>query len=83
MFDDCMPISESFTQCVMRNGTSETTGYIPSRAARVGNKIELPDFDGGFWEVISLGHKMHKAAVQSQSRNYKGFQGSTKGGGID
>lgn len=80
-------MSENFRQCTFKRGESCTHGFIPEWAAKVGNKVELKDFDdGGFWEVTEVGTILDKAALATQSRVYKNF-GTTSllksGGSID
>lgn len=78
-------MSEIYAQCRMRLNNVETVGYIPARAAKVGNEVELFDKDGSsqFWKVLSVGTTRTKEQVKEAERGYKDFQGSTRGGGID
>ena len=43
------------TQCRFKRGNSETVAWIDSKAAKVGNQVELLSLDGKFWEVVSVG----------------------------
>lgn len=73
-----------YVQCKLKKDNSFTHGYIEERGAKVGAFVELIDFDGEFWEVISVSDIfIDKDMIRKQERNYKFFQGSTRGGGID
>lgn len=75
---------ERFKQCKFKKGDTYTIAYIPEHAAKVGNRVELLTLDGDFWEVISVSEQsVSKQAVKDNERNYKAFQASTRGGGID
>lgn len=74
--------NEFYCQCRFSLGNRHTHGYIPSWAAKVGNEVELVDL-GGFWRIDEVGEKVSADFVKDNERNYKEFQGSTKGGGID
>lgn len=74
---------EYFAQCEMVNDTGRTVGYIPSWAAKIGNLVELPELDGEFWQVISVGTVLSRSELGVVSRRFRGFQGSLAGGGID
>lgn len=80
----CMS-AEKYKQCNLRKGTSCMVSWIPVRAAKVGNIVDV--FDAGKrakWFVEAVGNvAMSKEAVDKQERVFKQFQGSTKGGGID
>jgi hypothetical protein len=39
----------SYRQCKLRKGTTETTGWIETRGAKVGFSVEI---NGEWWEVI-------------------------------
>lgn len=71
-----------FYWCFLKNGDKETCGYIEERGAKVGYKVELVEMDGEFWEVISVNPNPVSRDI-ALGRNYKDFQHSTKGGGID
>lgn len=76
-----------YNQCRMSrvddNGKRFTVAYIPSWCAKVGIKIQLVTLDNDFWRVDEVGEKVTADFVKENERNYKEFQGSTKGGGID
>ncbi len=74
---------DNYAQCELSRGTFKTTGFIPEWAAKIGNMVELPDFDGDFWRVDSVGVVLPKGQLRIQERAFKEFQGSTRGGGID
>jgi hypothetical protein len=69
---------ETYTQCRFRKGDHFTIGWIPSHAAKIGNKVELLSLDGEFWDVISAGAVLPKDQVKDNERNYKDFQHSIK-----
>lgn len=62
------------TQCTFRKkipgGYSQTTAWIESWAAKVGNKVELLTLDGEFWDIISVG----ATSEQDMSRRHKTFK---------
>lgn len=69
--------------CTLKNGNKETCGYIEKRGAKAGNRVELPDLDGEFWEVtLVFTPGVSKEFVRTEERSFKDFQGSLKGGGI-
>lgn len=74
---------EFYKQCRFKKGNYETIGYIPSWAAKVGNRVQLLSLDKQFWQVTECGQNVPAEFVKDNERNYKEFQGSTKGGGID
>ncbi len=74
---------DSYFWCQLKNGNKETVGYIPARGAKVGAKVQLPDIDNEFWEVISVGDEKSKEYVRNNEKGYKAFQMSLSGGGID
>lgn len=53
-----------WTQCrfvrPVENGLRYTVAWIDTKAAKVGNKVELIDLDGEFWDVISTGAQTDK-----------------------
>ena len=68
----------------LRNGDKHTCGYIEERGAKVGSFVELVDTDGEFWEVTRVSQPgFTKEYVRGNEKNYKQFQKSTRGGGID
>lgn len=73
----------NYTQCTFRKGNAETRAWIPSTAAKVGNRVQLVSLDNELWDVISTGETVSKEFIKENERNYKEFQGSTNGGGID
>lgn len=75
--------TEFYKQCRFKKDKYETIAYIPSWAAVVGNKVQLLTLDGEFWEVVEAGNEVSADFVKENERNYKEFQGSTRGGGID
>lgn len=72
-----------YKQCRFKKDKHETIAYIPAWAAVVGNKVQLLTLDGEFWEVVEAGSVVPADFVKKNERNYKQFQGSTNGGGID
>lgn len=46
-----------YVQCRMRQGESETVGWIAERGAKLGWFVELPEF-GGLWEIVHVGARM-------------------------
>jgi len=72
-----------YSQCRFSKGNSNTIAYIPSWAAKVGNNVQLITLDNEFWRVDEVGEKVSAEFVKENERNYKEFQASTKGGGID
>jgi hypothetical protein len=86
--------NETYKQCRFRKfikgfhpGTGdyhETVAYIQSWAAVVGNRVQLLSLDGEFWEVTEVSKEaVSHDFIRENERNYKEFQGSTRGGGID
>lgn len=71
-----------FHWCQLANGQKRTCGYIEARGAKVGNKVELVDLDGAFWDVLSVGEAVPADQVRANERRFKAFQASLKGGGI-
>lgn len=57
------------TQCRFKRGNSETVAWIDSKAARVGDRVELLSLDGNFWEIIGTGSVTEKD-VWNQHRTY-------------
>lgn len=77
-------MTQMYYWCQLRRGNRYTCGYIEERGASIGNKVELVDLDGKFWEVTSVGQPgVTKEFVRKSERGYKDFQGSTRGDGID
>ncbi len=79
---------ETYKQCRFKRdgdtaGTYETIGYIPAWAAVVGNHVQLKSLDNKFWQVTEAGNEVPASFVRDNERNYKQFQESLKGGGID
>ncbi len=72
-----------FCQCRFKRGTKQTVGYIPAHAAKVGNRVRLLSLDREFWIVTEVGQQVSTDFVKDNERNYKEFQASTSGGGID
>ncbi len=75
-----------YKQCNFCQGDSRTTAWIPAWAAKSGNSVQLKTHDNpeSFWWIESVGDmELDESAIRSQERNYKEFQGSTRGGGID
>ena len=75
--------NEMLTQCVFERGliadTNKqfTVGYIPSKAAKIGNDVELLEFGAGsFWKVIAVGNTMTKELLDSQAEGMRDFQHS-------
>lgn len=75
-----------YCQCKFAHKTNRTSAWIPTWAARIGNEVQLKDSEDPniFWSLIAVGcNELDEATIRSQERNYREFQGSTKGGGID
>lgn len=75
--------NDTYCQCRFSKGNQFTVAYIPSVAAKVGYEVQLLSLDGEWWRVDEVGEKVSAEFVKENERNYKEFQGSTKGGGID
>ncbi len=75
--------NEFYRQCRLSRRNSKTIGYIPSWAAKVGNEVQLLSLDKEFWRVDEVGEEVPAEFVKENERNYKEFQGSLAGGGID
>jgi len=62
------------TQCTFRikipGGYKQTTAWIDSTAAKVGNRVELLFGDAELWEVVSVGASSDK----DHSRDHKTFK---------
>jgi hypothetical protein len=65
--------------CYLANGHKRTCGYIEARGAKVGLKVELPDLDGQFWGVLSVGEGVPKERVAAHGRLFKAFEYPRKG----
>lgn len=74
---------DNYRQCRLSKGSSKTIAYIPSWAAKIGNEVQLLSLDKEFWIVDEAGQEVSADFVKENERNYKEFQGSTDGGGID
>lgn len=56
-----LPYLEWCAQCELVNGNSKTIGWIPIRAAKVGNMVELKDYaNDGLWQVTKVGIIMER-----------------------
>lgn len=76
----------NYKQCEFGIGNRRTIAWMPAHAAIAGNSVQLKDSSDPeeFWEILSVGEiELSEEAVRRQARNYREFQGSTKGGGID
>lgn len=60
-------MTQAYFQCTMRQGSSQTTGWIEARAAKVGLEVELPEF-GGFWRVVAVHGKLDVDDLRSRQR---------------
>lgn len=56
-----------YVQCRMRQGDSETVGWIPERGAKLGARVELPEL-GGLWEVVHVGNRMDGLELKAKQR---------------
>lgn len=74
---------DKYRQCRFTKGEHRTMAYIPSWAAKRGNQVQLLTLDGEFWTVTEVGEEVDAEFVKENERNYKEFQGSLNGGGID
>jgi hypothetical protein len=61
-------MSKDYFQCRLRNGVSETTGWIESRAAKTGAQVEmLPS--GVFWTVAEVyGRSLPESVLKEQQK---------------
>lgn len=48
--------NKKWRQCIFRKKNSFTHAWIDSKAAKVGNKVQLLSLDGDFWDVIFAGN---------------------------
>ena len=70
--------------CHLKNGNKYTAGYIEKHGAKVGNRVEMVDLDGEFWDVTRVNPQgVTKEYVRKHERQHKAFQESLLGGGID
>ena len=69
--------------CNLASGDKRTCGYIEARGARVGAIVELVDYEGELWEVLSVETGVPKEQVRKNAKRFKAFQDSLRGGGID
>lgn len=74
---------EMFYWCQLANGDKRTVGYIEARGAKLGNRVELLNLDGEFWEVLSVGDAKPKDWIRNNEKRFRDFQGSLAGGGIE
>lgn len=61
-----------YCQCRLRNGTKETTSYIPVKFAKQGDFLQLKDEDGNWedgWEVLLAGSPVSGQFVENQAHN--------------
>jgi len=77
--------NDCFTQCLfeLEQGNVITTGWIPTWAAKKGNRVQLVEYGEDFWIVRDVYLTVSGAEVRENERHYKLMQGSLKGGGID
>lgn len=67
-----MTRQEQFAQCRLINGRRSTVGFIPCRAAVVGNTMAL-EIDGEMqpgWRVMSAGASVAKDAMRRFERQH-------------
>lgn len=83
-------MTEMYKQCKFQkndlddNAVLYTTGWIEEHGAKVGNRVELLSADGEFWTVVSVSEQaLPKESIRANERNFKEFQKSLRGGGID
>jgi hypothetical protein len=77
---------EKYKQCMLQKGRGNMVCWIPSWAAHTRNRVQLKDSDNPqeFWQITAVGElEIDESEVRNKGRNYKEFQGSTRGGGID
>lgn len=67
----------TYTWCQLKNGNKRTCGYIETRGAKVGNRVEMIDMDREFWEVINVGIEVSKELVRSNERMFKKWRSVT------
>lgn len=62
-----------YYQCKLRRGDKITTGWIPARGAKVGNKVELHPNTllAGFWEVLSVGNVMGEDMLKQHQKDHR------------
>ncbi|MEO1490776.1 MAG: hypothetical protein AAFV19_01310 [Pseudomonadota bacterium] len=65
--------------CQLANGDKRTCGYIEARGAKVGVTVELPEVDGQFLDVLSVGEGVPKERVAAHGRLFKAFEFPRKG----
>ena len=75
-------MSDTYHWCQLANGDKRTAGYIEARGAKVGNRVEMIDLDGEYWDVLTVGDAVTKEHVRKNEMRFKDFQESLKGGGI-
>ena len=59
-----------YTQCKLQHGFTEQVGWIPSWAAKVGNKVELLP-DRIFWEVLAVYTTLDSSDLENQRKGSK------------
>ena len=74
---------DEYAQAELRQGTLVTTGWIPASTAKRGYRVTLLDMPGGWWTITVVYGVRAAADIKEHERDYKAFQGSTRGGGID
>ena len=74
---------DEYAQAELRQGTLVTTGWIPASAAKRGCRVTLLDMPAGWWTVTAVYGLRTEADMKEHERDYKAFQVSTRGGGID
>lgn len=64
-----------YVQCVLKKGNSMQTSWIPQRYAKVGKYLKLFEISTDKWEngwqVISIGVKVSKDALDILSHSHK------------
>lgn len=76
-------MKNQLTQCVFRRDENNlarfTVGWIETKAAKIGNSIELLDFGkGSFWKVVDIGSTMSEHLLQNQQDGMREFQYTLK-----
>jgi hypothetical protein len=62
--------TEMYNQCALSQGSTNTVGWIPARAARKGVRVELKGCDG-LWTVESVGTSLSADVVQERQNDFR------------
>ena len=74
---------ETFAQVQLVYEDAMTYGWVPSSVAKKNVRVQLPEYGEMLWTVTEVYGLRDKSEVLRDERDYKAYQGSTRGGSID